>query len=165
MATLEEDVHKQSAWIVKAFSSDRIKLDYSIESLKEIDLFFKQNAIPGKAKPNGRLAQNLGPVLFSIGAYVGSVIIKALPGSFWITDDKDPEGEITVQVKLPSGTIIWPMQKVINRFKNGEEDNLYPYGIVTIKELSNDGNWDKEKGDPGNPDKVVEKKHWWRFWK
>ena len=70
MATLKEDIHKQSAWIVVAFSSDRIKLDYSIESLKEIDLFFKKNSVPGKAKPNGRLSQNLGPVLFSIGAYV-----------------------------------------------------------------------------------------------
>ena len=73
---------------------------------------------------------------------VGNVIIKALPGSRWITDDKDPEGEITAQIKLTSGTIIWPMQRVINRFKNGEEDSIYPYGVVIVKELSKDDYWE-----------------------
>ena len=165
MATLEEDIYKQSAWLVKAFSSDKIKLDYSIESFKEIDLFFEQNsAVPGKAKQNGRLSQNLGPVLFSIGAYVGDTIIKALPGSIWITDDKDPEGEITARVKLPTGTIIWPMQRVINRFMNGEEDSIYPYGFLVVNEISKEDYWDKTKDTQKNFKKVIEKKPWWKFW-
>jgi hypothetical protein len=164
LATLKEDIHKQSAWLVKAFKSDRIGLDYTIESFKKIDLFFEQNSVPGKANPNGRLSKNLGPVLFSIGAYVGNTIIKALPGSIWITDDKDPEGEITAQVKLPNGSIIWPMQRVINRFKNGSEDSIFPYGAVLVSEISNDHYWEKTKENQMNLNKVAEKKPWWKFW-
>jgi hypothetical protein len=78
--------------------------------------------------------------------------------------DKDPEAEITAQVKLPTGTIIWPMQRVINRFKNGDEDSLYPYGVVIVKELSKDGFWDKAKENQLNLNKEDEKKHWWKFW-
>ena len=164
MATLEEDIHTQSEWLVKAFGSDDIMLDYTVESLKKIDLFFDVNSVSGKPTTGGRLSQNLGPVLFSIGAYVGITIIKAVPGAIWITDDKDPEGEITARIKLPNGSIIYPIIRVTNRFKNGSEDGIYAYGAVVVKELSTENYWKDRSEKQVNPIGKVEKKPWWKFW-
>lgn len=152
MATLLEDIHTQSAWVVKAFRADRLKLDYSIGSFKKIDEFFDLHTKDGKAVPGGRLSSGLGPILFSIGSYVGETIIKNIPGSVWQTDDNDPEGEITASVKFPDGAVIWPMQKVMKRFQNGSEDGIYAYGYFLTKDYLKD-----------NPDQAV-KKPWWKFW-
>ena len=45
--------------------------DYSIESLKELDRFLKE-----ENKPNGILSKNVGQKLFALGAYLGDVFIK-----------------------------------------------------------------------------------------
>jgi hypothetical protein len=164
MATLEEDIHTQFDWLVTAFASDQIELDYSIQSLRKIDRFFEQHAENGKAKPNGRLSTNSGPVLFSIGAYVGNTIIKAIPGSVWVTDDKDPKGEITAEVLLPNKTKIFPMQRAINRFMNGEEDSIYPYGTVLVNEISKDDYWENAKENHSTIKVSVKKTSWWKFW-
>ncbi len=164
MATLEEDIHTQSEWLVKAFGSDDIMLDYTVESLKKIDLFFDLNSISGKPTPRGRLSQNLGNILFSIGAYVGITIIKAVPGAIWITDDKDPEGEITARIKLPNGSIIYPIIRVTNRFKNGSEDGIYEYVTVFVKEIKNENYCKNSSENQLNKNGNVEKKPWWKFW-
>ena len=167
MATLLEDIKTQSDWIVQAFAADNFKLDYSVESFKSIDDFFDQHANNGKAKPNGRLSKNLGPILFSIGSYVGETIIKNVPGSVWITDDKDPLGEVNVSMKLPDGTTIWPMQRVINRFRNGSEDGIYAYGSVVAKEISQGDYWEKIKETSSRAASAKQKgnnKPWWKFW-
>jgi hypothetical protein len=67
MATLLQDIKAQSEWIVKAFSADNLKLDYSVRSLIEVDKFFNKHTKNGKAIKGGRLSKNLGPVIFSIG--------------------------------------------------------------------------------------------------
>lgn len=59
MATLKEDINSQSKWIVKAFAADNFKLDYTIESIIEIDRFFKENMRDGKPKKGGRLVEIL----------------------------------------------------------------------------------------------------------
>jgi hypothetical protein len=45
MATLLEDIKKQSDWIVQAFAADKFELDYSVESFKSIDNFFDNKQI------------------------------------------------------------------------------------------------------------------------
>jgi hypothetical protein len=62
-----------------------------------------------------------------LGAYVGEVIRRHYGGE-WQGDDADPAAEINVAVRLNSGTIFWPMQRVMKRFKNGPEDGIYVYG-------------------------------------
>ena len=163
MATLLQDIKTQSDWIIKAFAADKLKLDYSIQSFIEIDKFFNQHSKEGKAVKGGRLTQNLGPILFSIGSYVGQTIITNVPGAVWITDDKDPEGEITASVKLPDGTVMFPMQRIINRFRNGSEDAVYVYGHHITSNYTGqpfDQSFWKIMSDENNKPE----KPWWRFW-
>jgi hypothetical protein len=106
--------------------------DFSIESLREIDRFFDEHAQNGQAIPGGLLSEQLGSRIFAIGSYVGEVIIRAYNGK-WQVDDNDPEAEMNIAVVLASGAIMWPVQRVVKRFKNGPEDGIYVYGIVSSK--------------------------------
>ena len=148
--------------MVNAFKEDGLTLDYSIKSFMAIDKFFNKHSFKGKAKRGGRLSKRLGYILFAIGGYVGNSIIKNIPGAVWETDDNDRNGEINVAVKLPDGVIIWPVQRVIKRFKNGAEDSIYVYGHEITKELTNevfdDGYWKITE------EKIEGKKAWWKFW-
>jgi hypothetical protein len=163
MATLLEDITTQADWIAKAFAEDKLKLDYSIRSFMEIDRFFNKHAKDGQPVPGGRLSQNLGAIIFSLGSYVGQTIIKTMPGSVWETDDNDPEGEVNAAVKLPDGATIWPMQRVMKRFQHGSEDSVYAYGHTITKDITQEPfdqrYWEMEKAHS-----QAANKQWWKFW-
>jgi len=122
--TLLQDIMTSKDWIAKALNSSNYAADFSVGSLKEIDRFFdEQNT------PDGLLNRNRGQILFALGAYIGEVIISAYGGE-WLTDDNDPHGEINIAVKLDNGSVIFPVQRAIKRYQNGNEDSIYAYGYV-----------------------------------
>jgi hypothetical protein len=165
MATLKEDIKTQSDWIVKAFAADNFKLDYTIDSFIEIDRFFNKNMQNGQPKKGGRLAKKgFGPILFSIGSYVGETIIKNVKGAEWITDDSDPQAELNVSMKLPDETEFWPIQRVMKRFQNGSEDSIYPYGYSLTKEFTNLPFNEQFWTLTAETDEPEIKKPWWKFW-
>ena len=165
MATLKEDIKTQSNWIVKAFAADKFKLDYTIDSIIEVDRFFEENMIGSKPRKGGRLAKKgYGSILFSIGSYVGETIIKNIKGSQWITNDRDPQGELNVSLKLPNDVEIWPIQKVMKRFQNGNEDAIYPYVHAVTKDLINHPFNESFWAVAADESKSYNKKPWWKFW-
>lgn len=111
----------------------------------------------------GRLTQNLGAIIFSLGSYVGQTIIRNVPGAVWQTDDNDPEGEITASVKLPDCTIVFPMQRIMKRFQNGSEDAVYVYGYHVTKDFINQ-RFDQSFWDITSEVNDNTKKPWWKFW-
>lgn len=125
--SLKEDIVKGYDWIALALRSSGYLADFSLASFKEIDRFFEEHSENGNPKTGGLLSQSTGMRLFAIGSYVGEVIRREFDGE-WITDDNDPKGEMNIQVKLSNGTIIWPVQRVMKRMKNGSEDGMYAYG-------------------------------------
>ena len=94
MANLHNDIKKSSAWAVKAFAEDNLRLNYTIDSFKDIDKFFDLHSTNGTANEEGRLTNNLGSTLFSIGSYIGETFIRLVPGSVWVIDNNDPKSEI-----------------------------------------------------------------------
>ena len=163
MASMLEDIKKQSDWLVNAFNSDNLHLDYTIHSFIEIDKFFALNAKNGRAIEYGRLSTNLGPVLFSIGAYVGETFIREVPGSAWVFNDKDPEDEINIELRIGGSGTIWPMQRVIKCFKTGFEDSIYVYGYEFTKHILTEP-FDQEFWKIYKEEKGVMKKPWWKIW-
>jgi len=133
--TLSEDIPKASEWVVKYFAQDSIILDYSIQSIKQLDNFIEKNSENGKAKDSSKLSSDLGYKLFAIGSYVGQVIIKGSSGSKWVTDDSDPNGEVNIEIQMKDGTKMWPVQRVLKRYQNGDEDNLYSYVYLVSQGL------------------------------
>ena len=157
MATIKQDIKTFSEMIVKGFGADKLNLNYTLTSFKDIDKFYDLHSKNGERIEGGRFSKNLGQILFSLGSYIGETLIKIIPGTVWETDEKDPEGEINAILKLPDGTQIWPMQRAIKRFRNGEEDGIYVYGYHILK-------------DHVDIEKLLEqeqsmktKKPWWKF--
>lgn len=129
MATLIEDARSSAEWIATALKSSGYRADFSLYSLREIDRFFDEHSHEGQAVPSGLLAEQLGQRIFALGSYVGEVLIRTYGGQ-WRGDDNDPEGEFTIEVVFPNGSVIWPVQRVMKRFKNGAEDGIYAYGSL-----------------------------------
>ena len=126
------DVRTYATWISKALNASGYKADFTMESLKEIDRFFDEQSRDGKPLPGGLLSENLGARVFGLGAYVGETI-RRQGGGTWKGDDSDPEAEINVELHLPDGTRMWPMQRVMKRLTLGDSDLIYPYGVVALE--------------------------------
>lgn len=126
------DALSAAQWISKALTTSGYKADFSLNSLREVDRFFDEQADNGKATPEGLLSEKLGQRLFAIGAYVGEVI-RSSAGGEWHGDDADPQAEINLSLKLKDDTVIWPVQRAMKRFRNGKEDGIYAYGMLILK--------------------------------
>lgn len=122
--TLDEDIHTACEWVAMALNSSGYKADYTVESMKEIDRFIDE-----QSGENGIISRGRGKILFSLGCYVGETVIR-LYGRKWHTDDNDPAGEINASVELDNNTVIFPIQRVIKRYQNGNEDGIYAYVYV-----------------------------------
>jgi hypothetical protein len=126
------DTIASAEWVSKALSQSGYQADFSLESLKQVDRFFDEQVANGQPKPGGLLSQQLGARIFAIGAYVGEVI-RRQNGGEWQGDDNDPRAEVNIAVRLKTGAVLWPVQRVMKRFKNGAEDGIWIYG-ATIAE-------------------------------
>jgi hypothetical protein len=122
-----KDTLDAANWAATALPGVGYKADFTLDSLKEIDRLFDEQTAEGKPKPGGLLSDQFGSRIFVLGAYVGEVIRRHYGGE-WQGDDADPRAEINVAVRLNSGTLFWPIQRVMKRCKNGPEDGIYVYG-------------------------------------
>ena len=73
--------------------------------------------------------EGLGQRIFGLGSYVGEVIRRDVGGT-WNGDDADPAAEVNITLVLDDGSVIWPVQRVMKRFKNGREDSLVAYAAA-----------------------------------
>lgn len=129
MAALVEDLDAAASWISQALRSSGYVADFSPGSLWLIDRFMDEHTKASKPSPGGLLATDFGGRLFALGAYTGEVIRRNLGGT-WRANDEDPEGEINVELELPGGGVIWPVQRVMKRCANGAEDGIAAYGAL-----------------------------------
>jgi hypothetical protein len=126
------DALEAAEWMSKRLSDIGYNGDFTVESLKDVDRFFDEQAPWGKPKPGGHLSHHFGMQMFALGAYVGETIRRAGNGQ-WQGNDSDEHPEITLAVKLKSGTTFWPTQRVVKRFENGYADSIYPYGVSILR--------------------------------
>jgi hypothetical protein len=132
---IARDVKDAADWMAKALAKRGYCGDFTLESLKEIDLFVDHQFPGGKPKLYGLLSQDFGVRVFALGAYIGETIRRLGDGQ-WRGDDGDPNPEFNVAVRLKSGRIFWPMQRIMKRMQNGAEDGIYVYGAGILNRLS-----------------------------
>jgi len=105
------------------------RTDFTLSSLYEIDRLFDRDAPDGVARPGGLFSENVGFNLFALGGYVGLTLLRELGGE-WVGDDRDPEGEINISLTLADGSTVWPVQRIMMRFREGAECSVGDYGSV-----------------------------------
>jgi hypothetical protein len=121
------DAQEMADWISEAMTSSGYEADFSIASAKEVDRFFDdQMARPGKPEPGGLLDEDLGQRLFGIAAYIGELIRRNSEGWQWVPAKDDPDDEINLSLRR-GDEVIWPIQRVMKRYRNGSEDGIAAY--------------------------------------
>jgi hypothetical protein len=128
------DATDAAEWMAKRLLDAGYKADFSLESLREVDRFLDEQASKGKPKPGGLLSHDFGMQIFALGAYIGETIRREGGGGRWEGNDGDAHPEISLAVRLKSGVVFWPTQRVLKRFKNGPEDSIYPYGALMLRD-------------------------------
>ena len=127
--TLAKDIPEYAEWAKNNLNQTGYKVDYDLESMKEVERFFEEQSKEGGVLVPG----SSGSVLFGLGCLIGETIIKTC-GGHWETDDNDPQGEVNIAVRLPDNSLVWPVQRCMKRLKNGPEDNIYDYVYVMTKQ-------------------------------
>ncbi len=129
-----------------AWNVDHVRLDYSPQSLAEVD------RIVGRFHSEGLTSAQIGSTVFSFGCYVGEVFVRhqravwKMPADIDLPDFLKEDNNMMV-VQLPSGAVWNPIGKTLKLLENGQPDSVsYFYHVATKDE--------KEQRRP-----------WWRFWK
>jgi hypothetical protein len=124
--------HAQLA-VDAARNVDRVALDYSPQSLAEVD------RIIGKFHAQKMRADQIGETVFSFGCYVGEVLVRNLGGTW-----KNPERSFLSRlglgnsnmmvVGMPNGIVWNPIGKTFKLLENGKEDSVsYFYDVAVTK--------------------------------
>lgn len=137
-----------------------VDLDYTVKSIEKIENLIVTNFNDGHPNPKGFFAKEIDYKLFAISSYIGEVVIKNTKGSKWILNTKDRNALINAKVVSANGTEMYPAHRVLNRIQNGEEDNLYHYTAIAVKEYMS---FEGEIPD-GFFEEEPESKPWWKFW-
>jgi hypothetical protein len=102
-----------------ADANSQIKLDYSVDSIKNVD------QILGKLHEKYEKSQSSIPLpglSAEYGAYVGEVIRKIEPGVHWERDSKLGE---KIYPLMWNGAQLYPMSWCQKRIVNGEDDDVW----------------------------------------
>lgn len=118
--SLNSDIVKAKEWIKDALESSGYQADFSLESLKDVDRFFDE-----QNNEDGILSQNTGRILFALGVYVGETLISNFGGR-WDLDNCD--SEMSIKIKIDDETVLFPVSRIMSRYKDGNENSIYVYG-------------------------------------
>ena len=128
MPSIKEDITTASEWIAAALRSSGYNIDFSPQSLQEIDRFYDEHTFNCAPRPNGLFSTDLDSRIFAVGSYVGEVI-RRIKGGEWHGDDSDPQVKLHVELRLRDGTLCWPTQRAMNRLRNGPEDGIVAFAL------------------------------------
>ena len=103
-------------WVEETYGA---KLDYGRFSLKQID------GILDDLRKDQRF-EDLQPLLFSMGCYVGEVFVRRAGGRWCSTEEVGMAGVASspIVVRMPDGRGCNPVGKVYKRFKDGPGDDV-----------------------------------------
>jgi hypothetical protein len=135
VADIDEGVRPSAEWISERLQSLGYAVDFSPQSLREIDRFFDDTfnaGVPRRRFHRKFVVELVDPYgrswRFAIVAYVGEVIRQAIGGE-WVTDDCRSVDMIDMQLVLPSGRAVMPMIEVVRSLTAPKEASLADFGI------------------------------------
>ncbi|WP_306317685.1 MULTISPECIES: hypothetical protein [unclassified Streptomyces] len=118
------EMRRHAAGLVARVASARVRLDYSVASLRVVD-FLVEGLRKGSA--------GVGPerVLFGLGAYVGEVLVRRA-GAVWVDFDETQRAYFRqdVGVRMPDGRVWNPLGRVRNRYEVGPEESLATFYLT-----------------------------------
>ncbi|MFJ5261306.1 hypothetical protein ACIQAC_12675 [Streptomyces sp. NPDC088387] len=117
---------RAARFVAHATARTRLPLDYSVRSLRVIDVL-ADGLRKGGADPE-RARETLG----ALGAYVGEVLVRRA-GARWVDFDEGQRAYFghPVGVRMPDGRHWNPLGRVANRFASGRpEDSVHTFYLT-----------------------------------
>ena len=123
--------HAQLA-VETAHDVDGIELDYSPESLAQIDRiitsFHAEGLQPGQ----------IGETVFSFGCYVGEIFVRHHGGVWKMPVDTTLPDELKdanmMVIEMPNGDVWNPIGKTFKLLENGKVDSVVYFHYIAVKE-------------------------------
>jgi hypothetical protein len=105
----------------------QVTLDYGVESLGRVDAILDDLR-------RDQSFENLQPLLFAMGCYVGQVMVRNA-GACWRVTEELGMGEVAsspIAIRVRDGRGCNPVGKVYKRFQNGPEESVASfYHVMT----------------------------------
>ncbi len=99
-------------------------LDLSVESVDQVESSLDQ----WSRQPERGLSRDELDV-WAAGAYLGEVLIRAVPGAAW---SRQPADDGLPLVAMPSGRLVSPIGKAMERYDGDEQDSVIPFVEATL---------------------------------
>jgi hypothetical protein len=129
MGTIYEDIDVAAAMIATELTAHGYALDFTLESLAEVDRFLDENSALDTNDTDSLLAARLGQWMFALGAYSGEVLRRAIGGRWrWEGLDDDKAASTDTELVLVDESIVWPFQRAWKRLMNGPDDSMAAWG-------------------------------------
>ena len=128
--------------VAEAEQYDGIKLDYSIDSIKKVDTILGRVHDLYVKNPSSVQVQGIA---LEYGAYVGEVIRRNEPGTYW-TRDSQIAGEKSFPLHWKS-TENYPLGWCSRRIVNGNDDLIWIKYTVIKERVSENNQKQKHVGD------------------
>ncbi|MFI6691373.1 hypothetical protein ACIBLA_06330 [Streptomyces sp. NPDC050433] len=109
---------------------NRLPLDYSIASLRLVDLII--DGLRGDGPPgHGPERVRIEPVLRGLGVYLGEVMVRR-GGGRWVEFDEAQRQSFgqPVGVRMSDGRVWNPLGRVVNRFEVGSEESIQRFYLL-----------------------------------
>ena len=129
MGRIEDDVVVAADAVAPALRASGYAADFSAASVWELERFLADNVRRGDPVPGGLLATDTGKRVFAVGCYLGETLRRNLGGT-WHGTDADPNAEVTVELHLPDGSVVRPVQQVMARIVRGKVANVAWFAIA-----------------------------------
>ncbi|MGG9961736.1 hypothetical protein [Ferruginibacter sp. SUN106] len=166
-----QELNNACSYIIQQYASINISLDFSVESVKELDRLFDDEFKDGElVNPDSSFAKRHGFIMTGVAAYLSEVFIQHSVNSKIEIDPNDESWYVNFKVVAANGWSVEPGQRVIKRRLEGRESDFYHYVIIMLqyftqsendklKTVSNSENIDLNKIRQNIP-----RKAWWKFW-
>ena len=123
--TPERMVDHAAIVVRTALDVDGVELDYGVASLSTVD------NILGRFHEEGVGPEQVAETIFSFGAYIGEVIVRAARGSWVTVPETTPLGSQWPLVELPAGSLLNPVGKAFKRAEHGGTESIpYFYSVL-----------------------------------
>lgn len=133
MRITKEIFKEKSDNFVKDLIEQDIRLDYTLDSLKQVDSFLQGLVAMGLTNKENPLNKSLDRIVLSIAAYLGETLIKVFSNSKWVI----PDEIIETQVEINNTFYAFPIKRVINCLRSETDDSLFSYGVYLVNASNN----------------------------
>ncbi len=162
-----QELKSATNFVLQLFADQGVILDYSPESIHQLDALFEREFING-IFINGAsfFAQYQGLIMTGITGYIAQVILQHTEHARLCFEEEDENWFINFAIESASGKKLMPGHRILKRAYNGDDDLLYPYVTDAIKYFNEPAPSYNFKAAVINllDYKDTKGKQWWKLW-